>query len=72
MVYIVVVTPWSPYGSKRAGNSENCAFANQIPDVFTDTTWYTRWNLRSRVDVPKEQSDGNKINEPRVQLKRGD
>ena len=28
-------------------------------------------NVPSRVDVPKEQSDGNKINEPRVQLKRG-
>ena len=28
-------------------------------------------NVPSRVDVPKEQSDVNKINEPRVQLKRG-
>ena len=28
-------------------------------------------NVPSRVDVPKEQSNGNKINEPRVQLKRG-
>ena len=25
----------------------------------------------SRVDVPKEQNDGNKMNEPRVLLKRG-
>ena len=28
-------------------------------------------NFPSRVDVPKEQSDDNKINEPMVQLKRG-
>ena len=28
-------------------------------------------NVPSRVDVPKEQTDGNKMNEPRVQLKRG-
>ena len=28
-------------------------------------------NVPSRVDVPKEQTDGNKINEPRIQLKRG-
>ena len=27
-------------------------------------------NAPSRVDVLKEQTDGNKINEPRVQLKR--
>ena len=27
-------------------------------------------NVPSRVDVPKEQTDGYKMNEPRVQLKR--
>lgn len=27
-------------------------------------------NVPSRLDVPKEQTDGNKINEPWVQLKR--
>ena len=28
-------------------------------------------NVPSRVDVPKRQTDGNKMNEPMVQLKRG-
>ena len=50
--------------------------ANQLPDAFTDTRRVTKSfipaeNVPSRVDVPKEQTDGNKMNEPRVQLKRG-
>ena len=28
-------------------------------------------NVPSRIDVPKEQTDGNKMNEPRIQLKKG-
>ena len=28
-------------------------------------------NVPSKVNVPKEQTDDNKMNEPRVQLKRG-
>ena len=50
--------------------------ANQLPDAFTDTKRVTKScipaeNVPSRVDIPKEQIDGNKMNEPRVQLKRG-
>ena len=50
--------------------------ANQLPDAFTDTTRVTNScipteNVPSRIDVPKEQTDGKKMNEPRVQLKRG-
>ncbi|XP_018460962.1 uncharacterized protein LOC108831968 [Raphanus sativus] len=50
--------------------------ANQLPDAFTDTRRVTKSyipaeNVPSRVVVPGEQTDGNKINEPGVQLKRG-
>ena len=50
--------------------------ANQLPDAFTYTRRVTKScipaeNIPSRVDVPKEQTDGDKMNEPRVQLKRG-
>ncbi|KAG7578737.1 Ribonuclease H-like superfamily [Arabidopsis thaliana x Arabidopsis arenosa] len=49
--------------------------ANQLPDAFTDTRRVTKSyipaaNVPSRIDVPEEQTDG-KINEPKVQLKRG-
>ena len=48
---------------------------SQLPDVFTDTRKVTKSyihaeNVPSRVDVPKEQTNVNKMNEPRVQLKR--
>ena len=50
--------------------------ANQLPDAYADTKRVTKScipaeNVPSRVDVPKEQTNGNKMNEPRVHLKRG-
>lgn len=50
--------------------------ANQLPGVFTDTrrvmkSYIPFENVPSRVVVPGEQTDGNKTNEPKVQLKRG-
>ena len=50
--------------------------ANQIPYAFTDTRRVTKScilaeNVSSRVDVHKKQTDGNKMNEPRVHLKKG-
>jgi len=51
--------------------------ANQLPDSFTDTRKVTKLyipaaNAPSRVEIPRElELDGSKINEPKVQLKRG-
>ena len=51
--------------------------ANQLPDSFTDTKKVTKSyipaaNTPSRIEIPSElKLDGSKINEPKVQLKRG-
>ncbi|AAG35096.1 hypothetical protein [Arabidopsis thaliana] len=53
------------------------SMANQLPDSFTDTRKVTKSyipaaNAPSRVEIPSElELDGSKINEPKVQLKRG-
>ena len=79
MVYTVVVTHDPPTNQRELEIQKIVHLhnlANQLPDTLTDTKRVTKSyipaeNIPSRVVIPKEQTNGNKMNESRVQLKRG-